>query len=85
MSDCAHCDHLQRQVRELEKRVARLERRVHRLRRRLEWARQVCLWWLQQARKVLSSRSGVPRGIWAFCRGVEQVATSLLFILVSDE
>jgi hypothetical protein len=85
VTDCPQCDHLHHRVQELERKLERLEHRLHRLRRRLAWARQVCLWWLQQARAVLSTPGGVPRGIWAFCRGVEQVATSLLFILVEGE
>jgi hypothetical protein len=84
-SDCSRCDHLHARVHELEEEVEQLRHRLHWLHRRLEWARQVCLWWLRQARTVLSTPGGVPRGIWAFCRGVEQVATSLLFILVEGE
>ncbi len=90
MSDsCAGCGlqgevaRLQAQVAQLQRENERLRRHIERLRRVIRMARAACLKWLEQTREILSQKSGVPRGMWAFARGAHQVAVQLLAILSS--
>ena len=79
--DCSQCEALQAQLASAQREIERLHKVIRRLRRIMARLRQVCQWWLARARHVLSRQSGVPRGSWAFWRGVERVASNLLALL----
>ena len=89
---CSSCASLQAQVARLQAQVARLQRENERLRRHIErlrrvirMARATCQKWIVQTREVLSQKSGMPRGLWAFARGAHEVARRLLGILNQGE
>ena len=44
-------------------------------------ARSACEVYLAQAREVLAQRSGVPRGTWAYWKGVGDVASRVAALL----
>ena len=80
---CTNCARLESELASARREIERLNRQVRRLRQVIRMARAACLKWLAQTRAVLSRKSGVPRGMWAFARGAHQVAARLLAILSS--
>lgn len=78
---CSQCAHLEHQVAQLRHENAELRRRVDRLERILSRARSACRNYLAQTGQVLASKSGVPRGIWAYARGGYAVAANLWGVL----
>lgn len=62
-----HIEELQEYTNELEKAIRRMQRALLRI-----WQYVVKI--LNETRPTLSKRSGVPRGIWAYCVGADEVA-----------
>lgn len=84
MSDsCQNCAKLAGELARAKREGQELRRAVRRLRRVIALARAACAQWLAQTQGVLSKRSGVPRGTWAFALGAHEVARRMLAILNS--
>lgn len=78
---CPACKIKSVRILSLELRVARLERKVRRLEAMISKVRRYAGGVLHEARKILSQRSGVPRGQWAFVKGAASVAKNVLRIV----
>jgi len=75
---CQACRTYRAELERHQRKIDRLEKQLRQLRQAIK---QVCNWYIQSAQLVLSQRSGVPRGRWAFWRGVYQVAVRVLALL----
>ena len=82
--DCSELARAQRRIRDLEHQVAQMERRIRRLQQIIESARAAAAWWLARAQQVLSRRSGVPFGRWAFMLGAYYAASTIYRLLESE-
>ena len=78
---CLNCARLEIELAAARREIERLRRQVRRLQQVIQMARAACVKWLAQTRTILSKKSGVPRGMWAFARGAHEVAVRLLGIL----
>ena len=75
---CQACRTYRAELERYQRKIERLEKQLRQLRQAIEKA---CNWYIQNAQLVLSQRSGVPRGRWAFWRGVYQVGVHVLALL----
>ncbi|MBN1139928.1 MAG: hypothetical protein JXM73_25380 [Anaerolineae bacterium] len=76
MNECARCTQA-RELVEAQRRVRQLERRVEKLKRIRDRALQMCLMLIASADQVLGRKSGVPRGTWAYAKGVKHAAAAI--------
>lgn len=79
--ECSNCQRLeaknqqlQEHVRQLEEYAKKLEKHIERLQEALRRVWQYVIRVLGETRPILSRRSGVPRGNWAYCLGADEVA-----------
>lgn len=71
---CSSCRRLQAENQQLRDHIRQLEEHVERLHGALHRIWQYVIWVLSETGPVLSRRSGVPRGNWAYCLGADEVA-----------
>lgn len=76
---CGYCP-----VAELEAEIEQLREEVQRLKQAIEQARQACLTVIAQTEEILSQPSGVKRGNWAYHRGQNWAAKTILAYLMAQ-
>ena len=78
---CSNCAALEAELARARAEIEALRRTVTRLRAIIARARAACVSLAAQADKVLARRSGVPRGTWAFARGLREAAARVAAFL----
>lgn len=69
-----HVQQLENYIDELEHVIEELQKRIRKLLVALQRIWQYVVRVLSETRPILSRRSGVPRGNWAYCLGADEVA-----------